>query len=381
MNQRTLRIPDTLKHTSDEQTDVALQEKAREHVDRHPGIRYLADVLRALHAPAVPLRNAKAFFGSFVPREMMDAFAQRPDLRVKTVKAITGGAPALLRRLPAEALASQIDLLVIEDLPESERSVRAEGDRALSVYDLYLKYLDPVDVATYLPPHAIWRYEAHDDWWKWEPGAGARTLMATELRSVRRHGILTDSEILDLLGEETLEQYLPLAFRTGLRKAARRAAAAGRPFTDADTFAGPGNGARELIDEMVDSVPLPKLREVITHVAGMLGLSGLDDEEVTTVSNIAAGTIDRDAAAVPTPIGLRVGPKPTPAVVTGPANPLGTRSPIDRAAATPPPRVMPAMPAAKGGRPAAMPAGADAAGPPEPDDDLAFLEEISGRVI
>ena len=34
MNQRTLRIPGTLKHTSDEQTDVAVQEKAREHVDR-----------------------------------------------------------------------------------------------------------------------------------------------------------------------------------------------------------------------------------------------------------------------------------------------------------------------------------------------------------
>ena len=152
MNQRTLRIPGTLKHTSDEQTDVALQEKAREHADRHPGVGYLADVLRALHAPGALMRSAKGFYSAFTPREVMDAFAQRPDLRVKTVKAITGGAPTLLRRLSPDALASQIDLLVIEDLPEAERSVRAEADRALTVHDLYMKYLDPVDLATYLRP-------------------------------------------------------------------------------------------------------------------------------------------------------------------------------------------------------------------------------------
>src|SRR5678816_3347134 len=156
MNQRTLHIPGTLKHTSDEQTDVALQEKAREYADRHPGVRYLADVLRALHAPgAQMMRSAKGFYTSFTPREVMDAFAQRPDLRVKTVKAITGGAPTLLRRLSPEALASQVDLLVIEDLPEAERSVRAEADRALTVHDLYMKYLDPVDLATYLTPQSI----------------------------------------------------------------------------------------------------------------------------------------------------------------------------------------------------------------------------------
>ena len=61
MNQRTLRIPGTLKHTSDEQTDVALQEKAREHADCHPGVRYLADVLCALHAPGALMRSAKGF--------------------------------------------------------------------------------------------------------------------------------------------------------------------------------------------------------------------------------------------------------------------------------------------------------------------------------
>src|SRR5262245_8765390 len=208
MTQRTPQIPGTLKHNTDEQTDAILQDKAREHADRHPGVRFLADVLRALHGPIAPLRNAKTFYGAFTPREVMEAFAQRPDLRVKTVKAITGSPAALLRRLPPEALASQIDLLAIEDLPESERSVRAEADRALSVNELYIKYLDAVDLATYLPAQSIWKYESHDSWWKWEPTAGSRALMAAELRSARRHGVLTDSEILDLLGEETLERHL-----------------------------------------------------------------------------------------------------------------------------------------------------------------------------
>jgi hypothetical protein len=378
MNQRTLRIPGTLKHKGDEQTDAALQEKAREHVDRHPGVQFLADVLRALHVPGAPLRSAKAFYGAFSPREVMEGLAQRPDLRVKTAKAITGGAPTLLRRLSPEAIASQVDLLVIEDLPEAERTVRAESDRALTVHDLYMKYLDPTDLATYLPPQSIWTYESHDSWWKWEPTAATRALMTTELRSIRRHGILTDAEILDLLGEEALEEHLSLAVRTGLRKAARRAAAAGKPFTDADLFAGLGAGGRDLIDEMVDSVPMAQLREVVDQSVRILGVSMLDDsEEPTTVT---FGNAAKDTAAVPTPIGQRIGPKPTtPAMTPAPSPLLGKPRPANDRNVTPPPKPIPAAPPAKGIRPAPIPV--DAAAPPEPDDDFAFLEEISGRVV
>jgi hypothetical protein len=369
MNQRTLAIPGTLKHSSDEQSDDTLQERAREHLDRNPGLKFLADVLRALHATAVPMRNPKSFYGAFTPRHVMDAFAERPDLRVKTVKAITGGAPTLLRRLPSDALASQIDLLAIEDLPEAERTVRAESDRALTVHDLYLKHLDPLDIATYLPARTIWTYESHDDWWKWEPSAGTRALMGAELRSIRRHGVLSDSEILDLLGEVTLEQHLSLAVRTSLRKAARRAAAAGRPFTDADLFAGTGIGGRDLIDEMVDSVPMPELRRIIDQVGRILGLSKKDEDDEPTAVIVPA-------APIPTPIGVRVGPKPTPAVAAAPAAPVSKNRP----GATPPPRPLPAAQPVKGSRPAPLPA--DAAGPPEPDDDLALLEElVSGRVV
>jgi hypothetical protein len=380
MTQRTLRIPGTLKHTSDEQTDVSLQEKAREHADQHPGVRFLADILRALHAPGVPLRNPRAFYSAFAPREVMEAFTQRPDLRVKVVKAITGGAPALLRRLPPDALASQVDLLVIEDLPESERSVRAEADRALTVHDLYYKYVDPINVATYLTAHSIWAYESQDSWWKWEPTPGTRALMTAELRSIRRHGILTDAEFLDLLGEETLEQYLPLAVRTGLRKVARRAAAAGKPFTDADLFAGVGGGAgaRDLIDEMVDTVPMGQLRELVAQAGRILGVSELDDGDEPTAVSFASPPKD---SAVPTPIGQRIGPKPMPAVTPAPSPLLGkARTSIDRAGATPPPKPIPAAPPAKGGRPAPIDP-AEVTGPPQPDDDLAFLEEISGRVV
>jgi hypothetical protein len=201
--------------------------------------------------------------------------------------------------------------------------------------------------------------------------------MATELRSVRRHGILTDAEILDLLGEETLEQHLSLAVRTGLRKAARRAAAAGKPFTDADLFAGPGAGARDLIDEMVDSIPMARLRDVVVQAGRILGLSELDDNEEPTA--VTFGSSAKDAAAVPTPIGQRIGPKPTPTVTLAPSPLMGKpRTATDRNA-TPPPKPLPGVPLAKAGRPAPIPA--DAAGPPEPDDDLAFLEEISGRVV
>jgi hypothetical protein len=342
-------------------------------------VRFLADVLRALHGPGVSQRDAKIFYSVFTPREVMDALAQRPDLRVKVVKAITGSPAALLRRLSSDALASQIDLLAVEDLPESERAVRADADRALTVHDLYLKYLEPLDLATYLPAQAIWTYESRDNWWKIEPTAGARKLMATELRSIRRHAILTDSEILDLLGDATLEGCLPLSVRTDLRRAARRAAKEGRPFTDADMFAvgavGDGAGGRDLIDEMVESVPLPQLREVIFQVGRMLGLSALDDSEeptTVTVSNVAAGI-----AAVPMPIGAaRVGPK---AMSVGPTPPPPSRPrALNDRGATPSPKPIPPAPPAKGSRGTPAPVGAE--GPPQPDDALDILEEISGRL-
>jgi len=374
MNQQTLRIPGTLRHTSDEQTDVALQEQARQHADHHPGVRFLADILRALHGATGAQRNAKTFYSVFTPREVMDGFGQRPDLRVKVLRAITGSPAALLRRLSSEALAFQIDLLATEDLPEAERSVRAEADRALSVHDLYLKYLDPADIATYLPAQAIWMYEARDNWWKTEPTAATRALMATELRSIRRHAILTDSEILDLLGDETLERCLPLAVRTALRRAARRAAKEGRPFTDADLFASAagGPGERDLIDEMVESVPLPQLREVVAQVGRMLGLSNHDDSEEPTTVTIGN---PMEATAVLMPANAqRVGPKAMPVGPTPPP-PARPRAPLDRGA-TPPPKPMPPVPAAKGA-PRGAPVPVD---PPEPDDALAILEEISGRI-
>jgi hypothetical protein len=201
--------------------------------------------------------------------------------------------------------------------------------------------------------------------------------MATELRCIRRHGILADTEILDLLGEETLEQHLSLAVRTGLRKAARRAAAAGKPFTDADLFAGPGAGARDLIDEMVDSVPMPQLRDVVAQAGRILGVSEMGDNEEPTA--VRFGGSAKDAAAVPTPIGQRIGPKPTPAITPAPARLMGTPRTATDPTATPPPKPIPAVPPAKAARPAPIPA--DAGGPPEPDDDFAFLEEVSGRVV
>jgi hypothetical protein len=352
MNQRTLRIPGGLQHTGDEQSDAALQEKAREHVDRHPGLQFLADVMRSLHGSHEPMREAQEFFAAFSPKEVMEALRQRPDLRVRVVKAITGSPMALLRRLPADALASQIDLLAIDDLPEAERAVRADGDRALSVHELYLKYLDPLDLATYFPAHAIWKYEGQEEWWKAAPTASTRALMLAELRSVRRHTIMTDSEIIDLVGDETLEKHLPLEVRTAMRKAARRAAAEGRPYSDTDLFAGAG-GPRDLVDEMVDHVPWTQLREVIGQVAAMLGL-GEHDASVATASATPAS-----------PAASRVGPKAAPPAPP----PAKTAAPSDRR--VPAAKSLPHFGAAKGA------ATSDDSAPPQPDDDLAFLEEVS----
>ena len=377
MNQRTLRIPGTLKHRG-EQSDASLQETAREHVECHPGLLFLADVVRALHTSPAPLRDPAAFFDAFSPREVMDAFGERPDLRVRALKAITGGPTALLRRLTTEAVASQIDLLAADDLPDAERSVRAEADRALSVHELYLKYVDPVDLATYVPAERVWEYEEQDAWWSREATSGARALMATELRSVRRHAILTDSEILDVLGDETFERYMPLTVRTALRAATRRAAAAGKPFTDSDLFAGAGGG-RDLVDEIVENVPLPALRVVVDQVAQMLGLSAQGAVTGPTRVAATAPALAERAHAVPTlPAADRVGPKPAGTAGLPPAS-AGKPAPATPKARPPAPPA-PRTAASKMEALAAALDATDVNGPPQPDDDLTFVEELPERV-
>ncbi|HVR01954.1 MAG TPA: hypothetical protein VMT47_07475 [Polyangia bacterium] len=384
MNQRTLRIPGTLKHKG-EQSDASLKETAREHIERHPGLLFLTDVLRAVHASPEPLRGPAAFFDAFPPREVMDAFGERPDLRVRALKAMTGGPTALLRRLSAEAVATQIDLLAADDLPEAERSVRAEADRARSVHELYLQYVDPVDVATYLPAGTVWEYEAGGAWWSREATAGARSLMATELRSVRHHALLTDSEILDVLGDETFERYMPLTVRTALRSASRRAAAAGKPFTDSDLFAGAAGekGGRDLVDELVANIPLPALRVVVDQVARILGLSAHEALTGPTKLPAAAPALAERVQGLAAPATAdRIGPKP--AATAGGLPPASAGKPAPAPAPTAkarPPAPPPARTAAS--KMEALAASLDATevdGPPQPDDELAFIEEVPDRV-
>jgi len=361
MSQRTLRIPGTLKHTG-EQSDASLQETVREHVERHPGLLFLADVLRAVHASPA-LRTPADFFAAFRPRDVMEAFAERPDLRVRTLKAITGGPTALLRRLPGSEVASQLELLAAEDLPEAERMVRAEADRSLSLHELYLKYVDPVDLAAYVPAGVLWAYEARDAWWTKEAPAIARALTASELRSIRRHAIMTDSEILDVLGDETFERHMPLAVRTSLREASRHAASEGRPFTDSDMFARASGGGRDLVDEMVESIPLPELREVIEQAARMIGAGGQDTGAEPAKIPITEAPL---AAAQAAPAAARVGPKgagtglPPVAAKNAPGTKKGP----------------PALPPPKSKTSASEDTQSD--GPPQPDDDLSFLEEVTG---
>ena len=275
MEKNGLRVPGTLKHSSEARAEADLQKEARTHVAAQPGIRFLADTLAALHAAPQPIRSSRGFYSSFPPRQVLQALAERAELRVRLVRAITGGAPTLLRRLAPADLAAQVELLVAEDLPPAERALRAEEDRALPVLDLYLKYLDPADLAVYLPVSTIWEYESYDGWWTRDAGPGGRALMSAELKSIRRHGILSDSEFLDVLGDETIERDLPLGVRTSLRAAARKAAREGKAFKDSDLFASvrSADGARDLTDELADHIPLTMLRKVVARAADLLGFA------------------------------------------------------------------------------------------------------------
>ena len=311
MEKNGLRVPGTLKHSNEARSDADLQKEMRAHVAAQPGIRWLADVLTALHAAPQPLRAARAHYTAFPPRQVLQAFSERADLRVRLVRAITGGPPTLLRRLSPADLAAQIELLVAEDLPAAERALRAEEDRSLSVLDLYLKYLDPTDLATYIPPGMIWEYESHDAWWTRDAGPAGRALMGAELKSIRKHGLVTDSELLDILGDETIERELPVPVRTGLRAAARRAAREGRAFKDSDLFASvrSADGNRDLTDELAEHVPLATLSKVVARAAELLGVAR---ETKDAKEPSKAERLDRTEQTVPRATMIPPAASPTP---------------------------------------------------------------------
>jgi hypothetical protein len=327
MEKNTLRVPGALKHTSEARSDADLLKEMRGYIAAQPGVRFLADVLTALHAPPYPLRSARAFLTALPPRQVLQAFSERPDLRVRLVRAITGGAPALLRRIPPLDLATQLDLLVLDDLPPAERSVRAEDDRALPVIDLYLKYLDPTDLAAYMSAATVWQYESQDAWWKADSGPAARALMIAEIKSIRQHGILPDSDILDIIGDEAMERDLPLTVRTKIRAAARKAAREGRPFRDADMFASlrSDDRKRDLTDDLADNISLSLLRKVVVRAAEILGFVRAEPTREESADSAAAVITSANIAEqVPLAASVRAAvPAPTqPVAASRPRQPV-----------------------------------------------------------
>ena len=303
------RAPGPLKHPAEVTAEPELQKQQRGFLAANPGARFLADVLAALHAPAQPMRDARAFHAGFSPQVVLQAFSARAELRVRLVRAITGGPPALLRRMAAEDLAKQVELLVAEDLPAAERSLRAEEDRALDVFQLYQKYLDPGDLASYLPSPLLWQYESHDQWWTRAATPASRALMTAELKSIRAHAILSDGEILDVLGDETLERDLPLAVRTRLRSAARKAGREGKTFRDGDLFGAlrSEDGKQDLTDHLAEHVSAATLRKVVARAAEVLGL---------TQTSPVAESLPREL----TPPPVREPAAPAPAAAAAPRN-------------------------------------------------------------
>jgi hypothetical protein len=203
----------------------------------------------------------------------MQALESRPDLRAIVVQALTAGPPSLTRRMSPAVITAQIDLLIETDILVEERVIRAEDDRGRSVAELYLKYLNPIDLAAYLPPVELWAYEKEGSWWDRTTDA-TRRLMAAEIKSIRRHKILSDTDLLDAIGDDVLERDLAPTVRTAMRGAMRRAARDKKHFTDTDVFdcVRTPDGERDLVDSLVESVPLPHLRVAIGRAAQVLAL-------------------------------------------------------------------------------------------------------------
>ena len=183
-----------------------------------------------LHAPGRADARPRRVTQRFTPHERSDGGTSRSGqhLRVKTVKAITGGAPTLLRRLLSGRAARPRSTCSSPKSPRSGTMVRARPTRAHRARPVH-EYLDPVDLATYLGPPSILdvrverrlvEVEAHRGYAHVDGDPAAERPASRDPDGLGDCGAARRGD-----ARAAPARWL---VRTGLRKAARRAAAAGK---------------------------------------------------------------------------------------------------------------------------------------------------------
>jgi hypothetical protein len=192
-----------------------------------PKQRFLSQVVA--HSLAVGRRTAKDFLRHFPPKAIMVALRDQPQLRSAIVVPTTGIHGKVAQKKAPESLAEDIQIALDEGVAD-EHSIVA--------------LFDPDDRVRFLDPRKLWQFVAEGEFWKKTSGltsgggtpggelAATKQHIAFILDCAKSNGLLSELDLVDGCGMETLLERLPKAVLEKLVRGALLSGRQGKPFDD-----------------------------------------------------------------------------------------------------------------------------------------------------
>ncbi len=178
--------------------------------------RFLSAVVE--HALSIGRRSAADFLRHFSPRDVMVALKTDPKLRAKILVPTVGINEKVALKKSAESAGEDLEIALAENVTDPGAVV------ALFEADDRVRFLD----------HAkLWAFVIEGEFWKTaEAAAASRLHLGFILEKARHEKLLSDRDVIEGIGFETLVSALPRADVVRLLEKAVSEGRAGRPFKD-----------------------------------------------------------------------------------------------------------------------------------------------------
>lgn len=203
--------------------------------------RFMAHVI--VHGLEAGRRSSRDFLRHFTPARIMDALADKPNLRADILESATGVKRKIALKKSAASAGEDLQIAL---------------DEAVTVPDTVVSLFQPDDRVRYLPIQALWSYVVEGEFWRVSKADKdafevARSHVAFMLDRGLKDQLLSHQEVIEGIGVDQLAKLMP---RTELEIALDSALTAGRsgqPFSDADLFAELGS------ETITHHIPLPHI--------------------------------------------------------------------------------------------------------------------------
>lgn len=214
----------------------------------HGRQRFLVYALE--HAFQVGRRTPLDFIRHFPPRTIMEALAERPDLRAGLLVPTTGLKQRIAIKKTWQSAGDDLQTALDEGETQAAAIVQAFA---------------PDDRVVYLPEPKLWAFIVEGQFWKVSAKddkaafATAQQHIAYLLDRALVDGLIVPRDVVDGIGVNELCNRLPRSEMASLFNAALSGGRKGTPFTDRDLLAALPPST------LVQHVPLPHVYETVIH--------------------------------------------------------------------------------------------------------------------